>query len=262
MAWLGELDAFSQHHTWAVMESIREVERIMQSFGALAWNGPEADELWMILTAMLCLRGAKPLEEQFKQRGKPGQTFHRVAQDTFLEGAALARIWSIGFGGQNEFLRELEKKLRIVLVRRAQAMLYEYLMNMGVWLNTCPYDEEVCRTCFLRFCCIQLGGDIQLELAVSTSLLLAYHKEFGNKPCNTYSLTANLFPSTTERKELTWLARRSTPRAWRARPRRSHGSCKLTEAIELQSDTEETDKQASDDSDGDVIVSAIELARE
>ena len=153
-------------------------------------------------------------------------------------------------------------KMRIVLVRRAHAMLYEYLVHMGVWFNACQYDEEVCRACFLRFCGSQLGEDVQLDLAVATSLLLAYHKEFGSKPGNVHSLTANLFPSTGERKELTWLASRSKRRARHARPRRRHESCAVTDAIELHSDTEETDDQASDDSDGDVIATAILSARE
>ena len=262
MAWLSELDAFSQRHAWAVMESIREVENIMEAFSALAWYSPEGVELWGILNKIISLGEATPFEYHLQQPGKPGQTFHRQEQDTFPEGAALARIWRIGYNGQNAFLKELEKKLRIVLVRRAHAMLYEYLVHMGVWFNACQYDEEVCRACFLRFCGSQLGEDVQLDLAVATSLLLAYHKEFGSKPGNVHSLTANLFPSTGERKELTWLASRSKRRARHARPRRRHESCAVTDAIELHSDTEETDDQASDDSDGDVIATAILSARE
>ena len=260
MAWLGEIDAFSQRHARAVAELNREVESVLENISELQWNATETAELCVLLNAMLIPSDPELAEDSIAHAGQRGQTFHPAVRGTFTEGVALARIWSIGLYGEGDFLKRVEKKLRGVLVVRAHGMLYEYLMNLGVWFNTDPQDENMCRTWFLRFCCIQLGSDVQPNLDVTASLLLAYHKEFGSKPCNAYSLTANLFPSAAERKGRTWLASRWALQARRTRPQQNNVSSEVSDVMEDYSDTEEAYNQEGVDSDGDVIVNAIHSA--
>lgn len=178
----GKYDSFAQKHAWAhteLLSCIHQVLPDLQSSIELA-----RQELGGLLQALLTCR-------------EPA---------VFIEGKVLSYLWSLP---NTADLRELEKKLRILVVRRAQCMLYNYLSLHH------ESDFRKRRKMFLDFCCQQLRAS-EINTSKSNVLLLSYRKEFGNTvegACTSCCIDAHLFPSAAEIKTIRW-TRVSDSCAW------------------------------------------------
>lgn len=198
-------DAFSQRHAWAVVDLIREIGKVLPEIGKQPATDLWTTQLRRDLQAVLVPEETETeRRKQAKRAVKEGQNTQVVSRRCFPEGAALRCLWMMACP---PFYRELEKKLRIVVVRRAQCMLYEHLWSLNAYWQ--PHqDEEWRRDRFLGYCGQQLGADYHLGGTEQSALFLAYHQEFGSK-IDTVStcLQANLFASAAERKATQYLQR-------------------------------------------------------
>eukprot|EP00928_Gymnodinium_smaydae_P100074 TRINITY_DN972_c0_g1_i1.p1 TRINITY_DN972_c0_g1~~TRINITY_DN972_c0_g1_i1.p1 ORF type:complete len:600 (-),score=59.54 TRINITY_DN972_c0_g1_i1:449-2152(-) len=126
----------------------------------------------------------------------------------FHEGRTLKLLWDLE-GAANNF-RDLERKLRIVVVRRAQSKLYSLL------LQCVDYDCRQRRELFLNFCWHQVGQQFEDK---GPNLLHTYHKEYGGKVEDScLLLQRNLFPSLAE-QEASMCAWKRGGRAVKRKPR-------------------------------------------
>ena len=162
---LNDLDRFAQVFAWAQMD-LRD--SVLQTLIRLEDAGEEIHMFGQLRHSLHVLLGNRT----------PGE---------FPEGRALKILMDLQDNTGN--FKELERRLRVVIIQRAQSKLYSHLLQY--WEN----DWEKRRQFFLKYCWQQMGEPFHNGDSV---FLLGYHKQYGSDVESCFLLQRNLFPSMSE----------------------------------------------------------------
>eukprot|EP00929_Paragymnodinium_shiwhaense_P120448 TRINITY_DN9239_c0_g1_i2.p1 TRINITY_DN9239_c0_g1~~TRINITY_DN9239_c0_g1_i2.p1 ORF type:complete len:591 (-),score=118.39 TRINITY_DN9239_c0_g1_i2:142-1914(-) len=196
------IDLYRKSEGAASREQSWQLHKLLDSIESAAETRRTDPTLRLEGRAFSALRKAHLVEVTSNQAGT--REFNALKKQLRKKGQKGQKVEK-GESAVDDPRRELDKALRIMVVRRSQVRLHDYLKKL--WLQPGQYDTDCIRDLFINFCHDQIHwnrDDANEELLIKQSLLLAYHLEFGSQWTLPVLLEHNLFPSLTRKKDADW----------------------------------------------------------